>query len=379
MKPLSELLVVDLTQNLSGPYCTMLLADAGAQVIKVERPGGDPSREMSPFVQGMSAYFMSINRNKKSIVLDLTQHDDLQVLHKLLKNADVLVENFKPGTMEKLGLSWDSLHEKFPRLTLASISGFGQNGPYRRLPAFDMVVQAMGGIMSLTGQPDAPPVRVGVSVGDLAAGIFAVIGVQSAIIQRHLSGLGSRVDISMLDCQVALLENAISRYQATGVVPGPLGARHPTSTPFGLFSCADGSLAITAPSDALFPKLCVAIGHPELALDERFATRPARLANRDSLERILEDILKTRKVADWMPKLTEAGVPFGKLNDMADLIDDPQLAARNMLVELRDDEGRVLKVPGNPVKIGALVDEAFGFPPQLDQHRAEILQSIAAD
>ena len=235
--PLAGVLVLDLTRVLAGPYCTMVLADLGARIIKIEPPiVGDDSRHIGPFIKGKSAYFMSINRGKESIALDLKAEPDRAIFEKLLGTADVLVENYRGGTMEKLGYGWDNLYPRFPRLIYAAASGFGHTGPYKNRAAYDMVVQGMGGIMSLTGHPGTPPTRVGTSVGDITAGLFTTIGINAALFERSRTGLGRKIDVAMLDCQIAILENAIARYFSTGEVPGPLGARHPSITPFEAFN-----------------------------------------------------------------------------------------------------------------------------------------------
>jgi CoA:oxalate CoA-transferase len=375
--PLSGLLVVDMTHVLAGPYCTMLLADLGARVIKVEPPEGDGARQIGPFLKDQSVYFMSVNRNKESIALNLTAEADRAILHELLARADILVENFRPGTAEKLGLGWEALHASFPRLIFASISGFGQTGPYRRRPAFDMVVQAMGGIMSLTGQPDGPPTRVGISIGDLASGMFAAIGIQAAVIERNRTASGTRIDVSMLDCQVALLENALARYQATGELPSPIGARHPTAAPFDVFRAGDGWIAITASPDPMFRALCEALGDPGLASDERYADRQVRVDHQAELKGRIEARLQAKPVSEWLEILERKGVPCGPLNNVKDLLEDPQLAAREMLVELRDATGPVLKVAGNPIKIGSRPVDPIAFPPALDEHRSRILDELS--
>ena len=262
--PLSGVTVIDLTRVLAGPYCTLVLADLGARVIKVETPGGgDDSRTFGPFIEGKSAYFMSINRGKESISLNLKEDGDRAVFEDLLAGADVVVENFRAGTMERLGYGWEALHARFPRLIYAACSGFGHTGPYAGRPAYDVVVQAMGGIMSLTGQPGGPPARVGSSVGDIVAGLFTAIGINGALYRRTTTGEGMKLDVSMLDCQVAILENALARYFASGEVPGPLGTRHPSIAPFQAYATADGHVVISAGNDALFATLCAALGRPD--------------------------------------------------------------------------------------------------------------------
>ena len=261
---LSGVLVVDLTRVLAGPYTTMVMADLGARVIKVEAPGGDDARQFGPFIDsanGKSAYFESLNRGKESIALDLKAPPERAIFEKLVARADVLVENYRAGAMEKLGYGWESLEKLNPRLIYAAVSGFGQTGPYRHFPAYDMVVQGMGGIMSITGNPGERPVRVGTSVGDITAGLFGLCGILAALHRRERSGRGSMVDVGMLDCQVAILENAIGRYLSAGELPAPLGMRHPSITPFDGFRVGDEYLIIAAGNDGLFRKLCIALGN----------------------------------------------------------------------------------------------------------------------
>ncbi|WP_093178749.1 CaiB/BaiF CoA-transferase family protein [Variovorax sp. YR266] len=376
--PLHGFTVIDLTRVLAGPYCTLLLADLGARVIKVEQPGlGDDARQIGPFVEGDSAYFMSVNRNKESIALDLKAPADRAVFESLLATADVLVENFRPGTMEKLGYDWPTLHARFPKLVFTSVSGFGQTGPYSRRPAYDMVVQAMGGIMSLTGHPGAPPTRVGVSIGDLGAGLYAAIGTQAALLQRGRTGLGDRVDVAMLDCQVALLENAISRMEADGRAPGPIGSRHPSITPFDVFRASDGWFVIAAGNDALFQRLCTVLELPALQDDERFATNPGRCQHHEVLKQLLEERLASATCAHWQALLMQHNIPTGGYNDVAAVVNDPQVQAREMLVQVRTQSGRPLTVAGNPVHVGGHRTQVLRQPPRLDQDREAILAELA--
>lgn len=375
--PLQGFTVIDLTRVLAGPYCTLLLADLGARVIKVEQPGtGDDARQIGPFVDGDSAYFMSVNRNKESIALDLKSPEDRKIFESLLQTADVLVENFRPGTMEKLGYDWEALHTRFPRLVFTSVSGFGQTGPYSKRPAYDMVVQAMGGIMSLTGHPGAPPTRVGVSIGDLGAGLYAAIGTQAALLQRSRTGEGDRVDVAMLDCQVALLENAISRMQVDGSAPGPIGSRHPSITPFDVFRATDGWFVIAAGNDGLFQRLCDALDLPELQNDPRFTTNPLRCLNHEELKELLELRLDSAPCAHWQELLMRNNIPTGAYNDLAAVVQDPQVHARDMLVQVQTQNGRSLTVAGNPVHVGAHRTPTTCQPPRLDQDREAILREI---
>jgi len=376
--PLNGLFVVDLTRVLAGPYCTLTLAELGARVVKVERPGyGDDARMVGPFIREKSAYFMSLNRGKESIVLDLGAEADRPIFEKLLERADVLVENYRPGVLAKHGYGWPELHARFPRLVLASISGFGQTGPYSHRPAFDMVVQAMGGVMSLTGHPGGPPTRVGTSIGDITAGLFGAIGVLAALNERNLTGRGRHVDVAMLDSQVAILENALARYAATGQVPGPLGARHPSIAPFAAFRARDGYLVIAAGHDNAFARVCEVLGAPELARDERFDAIPKRIENVDALAHELEKRLAARDVADWLERFERAGVPCGPINDVAHVLADPQVRARRMIVSVDDPKAGHLDMPGNPIKLDGAYDPGTRAPaPELDADRAKILREL---
>ena len=377
--PLNGTLVVDLTRVLAGPYCAMVLADLGARVVKVEVPEhGDDARRIGPWLDGRSAYFMSLNRGKESIALDLKSPADRGVFERLLAEADVLIENYRPGTMDRLGYSWERLHGAHPRLIYAAVSGFGRTGPYAPRPAYDMVVQGMGGIVSLTGHPGSPPTRVGTSVGDITAGLFAGIGICAALKEREHTGAGRMIDVGMLDCQVAILENAIARHVATGEVPGPLGARHPTITPFDSFATADGHVVIAAGNDGLFRRLCEAIGRPDLSEDGRFVSNAERTERAADLKAELESTLRGRETERWLAILEAAGVPCGPINDVADVMRDPHVLARNMIVEVEDADG--FRVAGNPIKFSDTPDPRRRGPvPDLDSAREEILRELGIE
>ena len=275
--PLKNLLVVDLTRVLVGPYCTMILSDLGARVIKIEAPEiGDDSRGFGPFIDDYSAYFMSLNRGKESIALNLKNEDDKKIFEKILAKADILVENFKPGTLEKWGFGWNEVSKKYPKLIYASASGFGQTGPLKELPAYDMVVQGMGGLMSVTGHPNSEPTRVGTSIGDITAGLFTAIGINAALYDRQKTGKGTFIDVSMLDCQIAILENAIARYLSKNEIPEPMGSRHPSIAPFEAFKTKDSFLIIAAGNDKLFKSLCEVLEIPNIANDEIYKTNSLR-------------------------------------------------------------------------------------------------------
>src|SRR5262245_32264728 len=337
-RPLAGVTVVDLTRVLAGPYCTLVLANLGARVIKVERPpDGDDARGIGPFVGGKSLYFAALNHGKESIALDLRQPDERAIFEQLLGSADVLVENYRPGVLARLGYGWEALHARWPRLVLAAASGFGQTGPLRERPAFDMVAQAMGGIMSLTGYPDGPPARVGVSIGDIAAGLFLAVGVAAALHARRDTGEGTMVDVAMLDCQLAILENALTTHLVTGELPGRLGTRHPNIAPFQAFEAGDGrEVVLCAGHDSQFAQLCECLGRPELLADPRFRTPDARRRHVDELEEELAGVLRSRAAADWLECFEHGGIPCGPVNTVADAVRSPQVAARHMIVEIPD-------------------------------------------
>jgi CoA:oxalate CoA-transferase len=378
--PLAGILVIDLTRILSGPYCTMMLCDLGARVIKVERPGtGDDARAIGPFTPAGSAYFASINRGKESIDLDLKQPADRRVFEALVERADVLVENFRPGTMQKLGYGWAEAHARWPRLVYVSVSGFGDSGPLRERPAYDIVVQAMGGVMSITGEAGGKPTRVGTSIGDIAAGMFAATGTIAALHQRNNTGTGARIDVSMLDSQVALLENAIARYVTSGEVPGPIGSRHPSITPFGAFETKRGQLVIAAGNDGLFRKLCGVLGKPALASDPRFASNANRCANEAALKAELEAALASGDVESWLARLEAAELPCAPVQNVAEVLAHPQVRARNMALPIDAPEYAGVLVAGNPVKISTQQDAAATkAPPKLGEQRSQILRELRA-
>ena len=376
--PLAGILVVDLTRVLAGPYCTMVLSDLGARVVKVEQPGkGDDSRVYGPFIAGQSGYFAAMNRGKESIALDLKAPADRAILERLLEKADVLVENFRPGTMERLGLGWDDLHRRYPRLIYAAASGFGHTGPYSARPAYDMVAQAMGGVMSITGHPGGPPTRVGSSIGDLTAGLFCAIGIASALAHRERHGVATKIDVAMLDSQVAILENAITRYVATGDAPGPLGARHPSIAPFAAFATADGHVVIACGTDAIWQRMCRTIGCPELAADARFTSNDLRARNIEALNVEMEKALTQATTAEWLRRLSDAEIPHAPINNVADVLADPQVIARNMVVAVDDPDLPTLRVAGNPIKMSEFPDPTTrGRVPKLDQDRTQILADL---
>lgn len=376
-KPLEGVLILDLTHVLAGPFCAMTLLDLGARVIKVERPGeGDDTRAFPPFKEGESAYFAAINRGKESIALDLKAQHDRAIFEQLLVHADVVLENYRPGVMEKLGYGWEALHERFPKLIYGAVSGFGHTGPEAGKPAYDMVVQARGGVMSITGEEGGPPVRVGASIGDIVAGMYLTQGVLAALYQRDKTGEGQKIDISMLDSQIAILEHAVALASTTGKAPGPTGARHPSITPFSTFRAEDGFFVIAAGNDALFAKLCAALRLDTLPKDPRFNTNTARCENVALLKRLIEAQTLTQPRAHWIALLERHGVPTGRVQNVLEALEDPQLAARNMVLPIEAREiGPSFVGAGNPIKMSGFSDPAILPPaPSLDGDRAHILE-----
>ncbi|GAA4229279.1 CoA:oxalate CoA-transferase [Sagittula marina] len=374
--PLKGYTILDLTHVLAGPFCTMTLSDLGADVIKVEPPKtGDDTRAFPPFKDGKSAYFAAINHSKKSIALNLKEDGDRRIFEKLLERADVVVENYRPGVMERLGYGWDDLHAAFPRLVYGAVSGFGHTGPDAKRPAYDMVVQARGGVMSITGEKDREPVRVGASIGDIIAGMYLTQGILAALMDRDRTGKGRKIDVAMLDSILAILEHAVALTTTTGKAPGPSGARHPSITPFETFHAADGLFVIAAGNDKLFEKLCICLNLP-LSDDERFATNPARCENARLLKRLIEAVTLDNTCAFWIAKLTAAGIPTGPIQTIDQVLKDPQILARNMVVDVMDKNGRqAYKAAGNPIKMTDAPDPTSRAPaPDLDGNRGEILR-----
>lgn len=377
MKALEGVRVLDLSRVLAGPYCTMMLADYGADIIKIEPPGvGDDSRAFGPFLGQESAYFMSLNRNKRSTTLNLKREEECKVFKEMVKQADVVVENYRPGTMERFGLGYEALKQINPRLIYAACSGFGQTGPYRDKPAYDIIVQAMGGIMSITGAQNGEPTRVGASIGDIIAGMFTAYGVMLALFHRERTGEGQKIDVGMLDCQVAVLENAIARYVTSGHVPGPLGNRHPSITPFASFTAKDGYIIVGAGNDRLWQRLCNIIGCPELIQDERFTTNANRTTNVNDLSLILNNIFKERTIGEWIKDLEEAGLPCAPINTVDRIVNDPHIKNREMIVEVEHPAAGKLKMAGLPVKLSRTPGSVAMPAPMLGQHTHEIFAEL---
>ncbi len=376
--PLKNLLVLDLTRVLVGPYCTMILSDLGARVIKIEAPEiGDDSRKFGPFVKDYSAYFMSLNRGKESIALNLKNKDDKNIFDKILSKADILVENFKPGTLDKWGFGWKDVSKKYPKLIYASASGFGQTGPLKELPAYDMVVQGMGGLMSVTGHPNSEPTRVGTSIGDITAGLFTAIGINAALYDRQKTGKGAFIDVSMLDCQIAILENAIARYLSKNEIPGPMGSRHPSIAPFEAFKTKDSYIIIAAGNDKLFAKLCEVLKIPETTNDKRFNSNSLRCENMDQLKEIFEKKLSSKSTNEWVKEMEELKIPCGPIFNIKQAVENPQIRERNMIVKSYHKIIGEFKSAGNPIKMSTYKDEETrGDIPDLDEHREKIIKEF---
>jgi formyl-CoA transferase/CoA:oxalate CoA-transferase len=375
--PLKGLVVLDLSRILSGPFATMTLADLGADVIKIEQPGlGDDTRHWGPPFQGTeAAYFLSVNRNKKSLAVDLKNPQGLAAVKRLAATADIVVENFRPGTAARLGLGYEELSKNNPGLIYASISGYGQTGPESQRAGYDAIAQARSGIMSVTGEPDGPPVRVGNSGSDLIAGSWAVIGVLAALQERNRTGNGQWVDISLLDGSVSWLTYLASGYLASGDVPQRYGSAHPTIAPYQAFATSDGFVMLAVGNDALWKRFTGAIGRPDLTGDPRFSTNPLRVTNREELIPLLKETLLKATTQEWINCFDAAGVPAGPIQTVDQALKDPQVIARGMITELEHPEAGALKVIGCPIKLNRTPAAVRTPPPLLGQHTLEVLQS----
>jgi CoA:oxalate CoA-transferase len=377
--PLDGIRVLDLTQVLFGPFATMILSDLGAEVIKIERPKiGDIARGNGPLVRGLSSYFLSLNRGKKSVTLNLTTEQGVEVFLKLTKNADVLVQNFTPGTMEKLGLSYEKVREHNPKIIYVAGSGFGQYGPYAEKSAFDIIIQAMGGIMSITGEEGGPPVRPGASYGDIAAGLFLCIAILAALQERNTSGEGQFVDISMLDCQVTVLENAFVRYLNTGEIPHAIGTRHPVIAPFQAFQTKDGYIAVALRGGVKdqWPLYCAAIDRVDIIDDPRFRNGWLRTQNYEALKPILTEAMKAKTTREWVEELEQVGIPCGPVNTIDQVASDPQILAREMIIDVQHPDAGKFKVVNTPFKFSRTPYKAERASPNLGEHTEDILSQL---
>jgi CoA:oxalate CoA-transferase len=379
--PLNGVVVVDLTHVLSGPYGTMLLAEMGARVIKVEGPGKeDVARQLGPFVNGRSAYFATMNRGKEAVCLDLKAPEDRRVLERILSGSDILIENFTPGVMDRLGLGWEALHERYPRLIYAAISGFGRTGPLSGRKSNDLVAQAMGGVMSLTGPKGGPAVRVGTSMADMTSGLFAVTGICAALYHREQTGQGLLIDVSMVDGQISLLEHNIARYVHTGRSPAPMGNKHPSVAPFGAYDTADGRLIVATAIDKDFKVLAEVLGRPDLLDDPRFRDLPARAANQDDLDAELAGVLRSRTTESWLHRFQGKGLRVAPINNVEAVVNHPQTRARRMVVTTTDPVKGEVKMPGNPIKMSAFPDPVTRPPaPDVGEHTDQIKSELDAE
>ncbi len=369
--------VLDVSRVLTGPYCSMMLADRGADVIKIEMPGrGDDTRAWGPPFQGAeSAYFLSINRNKRSVTVNLKSAEGRKIVLDLAARSDVFLENFSPGVADRLGLGYDAVRAANPGLVYCSISGFGQDGPYRDHPAYDIILQGMGGLQGITGEPDRPPVRIGVAVADLAGGMFAAYAIAAALVRRERTREGERLDVSLLDSQLAWLTYMAANYFATGRDPERAGSRHPTIVPYQAYPTKDGYLNLAVGNDEIFGRLCEALGRPGLASDPRFGTNPARVEHRAELEPLLEILFAERNTAEWAALLNEHAVPCGPVYRISDIARDPHVVARKSILEVRHPKAGSVRMFGPPVRSlherGALTP-----PPLLGEDTDEVLASL---
>ena len=374
MLALDGMRVLDCTQIMAGPFCTLLLADMGADVIKIERPeGGDDIRHTGPFIDGWSAPFLGVNRNKRSVALDLRSEAGREVFKKLLGGADVMVQNFRPGTLQRMGLAYSDLKPLRPELIYCSISGFGNTGPYSHRSGFDLVAQGMSGLMSFTGMPDGPPVKVGVPITDLNAGMYSAYGILTAYIHRLKTGQGQEVDASLIESGIAYTFWESASYFNTGQVPGPLGSAHRLSAPYQALRTADGYMNLGAANQRTWEAFCRAVGLEELLTDERFTTNTDRKARETELASLLEGTLVTQSTSYWVDLLEEAGVPAGPIYDLDQMYNDPHVRARNMVVELEDPHLGTIKHIGVPVKLSETPGSIRHRAPDLGEHSREVL------
>jgi len=378
-KALDDIRVVDFSRVLAGPYCTMLLADLGADVIKMESPdGGDDTRQWGPpWLDGQSAYYLSVNRNKRSIALDLKQPKDLEVAHRLVETADVLVENFKVGGMAGFGLDYEMLSKTNPGLIYCSVTGYGQDGPYANRPGYDFILQAEGGLMSITGPREGQPYKVGVAIVDITAGLFASHAILAALHHREKTGQGQYIDVALLDAQLGWLANVAQNYLVSGQPPKRHGNAHPNIVPYETFETADGWLALGVGNDRQYKRLCDMTNRMDLWEDERFQTNPGRVEHRRDLIPLWQAVFFTRTTSDWVDVLTQAGIPAGPINDIPAALNHPQTAARQMVQEVKWDGGQSVSLVGPVAKLSCTPSKISSPPPKLGEHTQEILEELA--
>ena len=385
LRPLGDIRVLDISRALAGPYCTMMLGDLGADVIKVERPGrGDESRgwgppfmgEPSESYPGESAYYLAINRNKRSLTVNLKDPAGQEIIKKLASNSDVLVENFRTGVLEKMGLGYEQLHALNPRLIYCSISGYGRTGPYAERPGYDFIIQAEGGIMGITGPVEGPPSRVGVSIVDITTGMFASTAILAALRARDLTGEGQLLDLSLLDSVAAILANVASNYLAGGVEPRRMGNAHFNIAPYEVFRARDRWFTLAALNARQWQMLCEVVGRPEIEDDPRFASNQDRVANREALAQVLNEVFATRDADEWLAKLQEVGLPCGPINAIPDVFNHPQAEARNLKVEVEHPTIGKVAFPGFPYKMSSTPAHLHRPPPLLGEHTDEVLTRV---
>ncbi len=370
--------MLDLTRVLAGPFCTMMLGDLGADVMKVEAPGGsDETRSWGPpFQNAVSAYYLCANRNKRSITVNLKTEEGRELIRRLAKQSDCLIHNFKTGSMEKWELDYEQLKAINPRLIFCSITGFGETGPYRHLPGYDYIVQGMSGMMSINGGENSDPLKIGVAMMDILTGLYSVIAIEAALLEREKSGLGQKIDMALFDSGVSALVNVASNYLISGNVPQRLGNDHPNIVPYSTFRALDGELIIAVGNDRQFASLCEILGIPELAEDENYRTNEMRVRNRRQLTEILENWIRLKPVAEWMKRLSESTIPCGPINTLDQVFADPQIAAREMVVDVKHPEAGVVKLVGSPLKLSRTKVEVKRHPPIAGEHTEEILQEL---
>ncbi|MFC9596509.1 CaiB/BaiF CoA transferase family protein [Peribacillus butanolivorans] len=370
--------IIDVSRVLAGPFCSMILGDLGADVIKIEHhESGDETRGWGPpFAQGESAYYLCANRNKQSMTLNLKSEKGKEIFRKLVSSGDIVVQNFKTGTLEKMGIGYEELKEFNPQLIMASITGFGLTGPYKDLPGYDYIIQAMSGLMSITGETDGSPMKVGVAIADILTGLYTCIGILSALHHREKTGEGQEIDISLMDCQVASLVNVASNYLFNGITPERMGNQHPNIVPYQTFHASDGELVVSVGNDEQFRRFTYVLERPDLAEQEQFKRNENRLLNKEELIPIVEDLLKRKTKKEWKVLLDDAGIPNGPINTIAEMLEDPQIKARDMLVNMEHPTVENLRVTGSPLKLSKTPATMRKHPPLYGEHTDSILAGI---
>ncbi|RYG73316.1 CoA transferase [Lentibacillus lipolyticus] len=375
---LDNIRILDLSRVLAGPYCTMILGDLGAEVIKVEAPGGsDETRKWGPpFQNGVSAYYLCANRNKKSITLDLKSEEGHEAIKSLVRESDVIINNFKTGTMQRLGLDYETLSEINPGLVYCSITGFGETGPYKDMPGYDFIIQAMSGLMSITGDSESGPQKVGVAITDILTGLYACIGIQGALLERTRSGKGQKLDLSLYDSAVSSLVNIGSNYLMAGKIPAALGNQHANIVPYQTFSTMDGEMVIAVGNDNQFRNLCNILGRPEYATDERFRTNPDRVANRETLIPMLQEVFSTGSTAYWQKQCQQNNIPCGPIQTIDEVANDPQLNERDMFIGADHPTAGDIRMIGSPLKLSRTPVQSKHHPPNAGEHNEELLKQL---